>query len=274
MSGRVSGPVRTVRIWALLAAAALRAQLRHRADLAFCVLGGLAFQGVGLAVVGTLLARFHTIGGWRPGEIMLLYGLRLTAHGLWTVPFAQLLNVDQAIQQAELDRYLTRPAGVLVQLLTRQLAPVSLGDLAGGLAVLAVALPATRLSRSPALVGYLLLALAGAALLEASLHLVTAALAVRLAHTTALTLTTDNLFNTFGNYPLRIFGPGLRWALTAAFPLAFAAYFPAAALLGRDGELWVPPTVAWAAPAAGVLLVAVAYRFWRYQLAHYASSGS
>jgi ABC-2 type transport system permease protein len=81
------------------------------------------------------------------------------------------------------------------------------------------------------------------------------------------------VFSTAGNFPLRIFNAGARFAFTFLLPLAFVAYLPTTVLIGRTGELSVPVWLAFLAPLAGVLLFLAAYRLWRYQIRFYASSG-
>jgi ABC-2 type transport system permease protein len=270
----VSDGLKAFRTWRLLALAALRAESHHRANFVLGILGGIALQCAGLAFIGTILSRFGALGGWSLPELMLLYGMRLTAHGLWTVPFSQLLSIDYAVREAEFDRYLTRPANPLIQLMTRRMPLTPVGDILGGLAVLATALALNDIRWTPLLVLYLVLAIVGGALVELSFQLATSAIAFRLLSTASVKITIDNVFNTFGNYPIKIFGPVARWGLTVVFPLAFAAYLPTSILLGRGGELWVPPWIAWGAPVVGAALFALAYTTWRSQLDHYSSSGN
>lgn len=270
----VSPALGAFRTWRLLALAALRAESHHRANFVLGILGGIALQCAGLAFIGTILSRFGALGGWSLPEIMLLYGMRLTAHGLWTIPFSQLLQIDVAVREAEFDRYLTRPVNPLIQLMTRRMPLTTLGDILGGLIVLGIALGLNDIRWTVPLALYFVLALVGGALIEVSFQLATSAIAFRLLSTTSLKITIDNLFNSFGNYPIKIFGPVARWGLTVVFPLAFAAYLPASLLLNRAGELWVPAWLAWAAPAVGALLFVLAYAAWRSQLSHYSSSGN
>jgi ABC-2 type transport system permease protein len=51
------------------------------------------------------------------------------------------------------------------------------------------------------------------------------------------------------------------------------AYFPSTVLLGRTGELSVPPVLAYAAPLAGVCWFMLAVWVFRYELHAYQSSG-
>lgn len=262
-----------IRAYFLLLGAAYRAELQYRGNLFLMILGGIAYQGIGLAFIGAVLHRFGAIGGWGFTEIAFLYGLRLTAHGMWVVPFGQLNSIDLVVREGEFDRYLVRPANPLLQLLTRRLHLTAFGDLIGGVILLTTVSTIAPVDWSPLAVGYLLLALVGGALVEVSFQLAIAAGAFRMLTTNGLRIAVDQIFNTVGSYPMKIFSTGVRFGLTFALPLAFVAYLPATVLLGRTGELSVPEWLAYAAPAAGVALFAGAYKLWMHQTRNYTSSG-
>ena len=79
--------------------------------------------------------------------------------------------------------------------------------------------------------------------------------------------------NNYGNYPLTIFSGLSRFLLTFGLPLAFVAYFPAAVLLDRTGELSVHPAVAYAAPLVGAFWFMLALLLWRGEIDQYRSAG-
>ncbi len=65
----------------------------------------------------------------------------------------------------------------------------------------------------------------------------------------------------------------MEFLLTFGLPLAFMAYFPSTVLLGRTGELSVPPVFAYATPFAGVGWTVLAVCVFRSELLAYQSSG-
>lgn len=270
-----SRPVPAWRQYLLLLGAAWRAELQYRGNLVMVTVGGVLYQGVGLAFVWAVVAKFGHVGGWNMSEMAFLYGLRLTAHAAWTVPFNRVVGMDWAVQHGDFDRYLIRPAGTLTQFLTSGTSFQPVGDLVGGAGVLAAASVAAPVDWSPLAVLYLLAAIGGGALLECGLQLLLCGLTFRMLSTYALRLTLiDNIMNSFGGYPLRIFPSVIRFSLTFAVPLAFVAYLPASVLLNRTGELYVAPWLAAVAPVAGPLLFAIAYKTWYSQLKHYKSTGT
>ncbi len=61
-----------VRIAASLWAAGFRSTLEYRTDFVLMTLMGLVRQGVGIALLWVILARFQTIAGWTLGEVTFL----------------------------------------------------------------------------------------------------------------------------------------------------------------------------------------------------------
>ncbi len=273
-SGHDVRPVSGGRAYLLLLGAAFRAQFQYRGNLLLTLAGGVAYQGAGLAFLWVVVDRFGALGGWRPAEIAFLYGMRLTSHGLSVIFGNQLHNLDLCVRTGEFDRYLLRPAGELTQLLTRGVHLPAFGDLGLGLAVLAVAAPGAGIDASPAALLFLLLAVVGGTLVEGGCQLAVAAFSFRMLSTVGLRMFIDDVMNNFGTYPMKVFPPATRLALTFVLPLAFVAYLPAGVLLGRTGGLHVTPWLAFGAPLAGPLIAAAAHRLWRSQLRHYQGTGT
>lgn len=264
--------MRTIRIAATLAMAALRSELQYRGNF-FMMSAGVVYQCTGFAFIWTVLSRFGSIGGWNLGEVAFLFGMRLCAHGLWVAPFHRLADLDAMVQGGEVDRFLVRPLNPLVQLLTSKLWLGSFGDIVGGVIILCAASTVVDIRWSPGTVCYLAFALVGGALMEVAVQLAAAGLTFRLLSTKALRQMIDEVFNTFGSYPLKIYGARGQLLLTFVLPVAFVAYLPATVLLGRTDELQVAAVIAYAAPLAGAGAFWLAYRFWRRQLRHYQSAG-
>lgn len=266
-------PVPWWRAYLLLMGAAVRAQLQYRSNLLLTFAGGAAFQSVGLVFVWLVVERFGAIDGWSMAEVAFLYGMRLVSHGLWLVPCSQVYRIDAALRTGVFDRYLIRPGGPLVQLLTQRFQLEHVGDLVTGVVVLGAA--ASRLHMGWSFLGvvYLLLAVAGGAMIEGALQLAIASLSFRALSTQSLRMLIDSVFNNFGGYPMRIFPTATQFALTFLVPLAFVAYLPAGVLLGHSAGLHVSPWLAFGAPVVGPVLLLLAHRLWRSQIKHYSSSG-
>jgi ABC-2 type transport system permease protein len=254
-------------------AAGFRGQMQYRTNFVLQVTFGLGYQGTGIVFIWVVLNRFQSLAGWSLGQIAFLYGLRLLIHGLFVIFFGRLSDLDRQIREGKFDRYLIRPLPPLLQIMATEVRVSAVGDALGGLGLFLAANALVRVDWSPPAVAYLVLAIVGGCLVEAAIQLVIAGFSFRALNTRSLVFLVDNIFSSFGNYPLSIYGAGVRWLLTFGVPVAFVAYFPAAVLLGRSHDLAVPPLIAYLAPAAGILWFALAYQLFRHELRAYQSSG-
>ena len=257
-----------------MALTSLQAEFQYRANVIASIVGGFLYQLTGFIVVWIVVARFNGLGGWTLPEITFLYGMRLTAHGIFYLLFSQMFDLDRVLVTGEFDRYLVRPMSPLLQLFTRKLRVNCFGDLIGGVMLLAFAAAGAGIDWSPASGVLLVAAVIGGALIEGAVQVTMGSLAFRFLNIQAARVSTNEVFNIYGNYPVTIFPRVLEYLLTFALPVALVAYFPAATILGRSDELSVSPLLGWLAPLIGVALFTIAVRIWTRQSRHYQSSGS
>lgn len=253
--------------------ASVRSQLQYRANFLILIAMGLIYHGTGFAFIWVVLTRFESVGGWTLGEIAFLYGLRLLIHAIGFLVSGQIRYLDEQIRRAQFDRYLIRPLSPLRQIISQGVQVNVFGDLLGGIGLFLVALTMVDVNWTAAAVVYLLLAIIGGALLELGLDLMIATLALRVLNVQSLFFVLDTFFSDFGNYPLKIFGGMVQFLLTFGLPLAFMAYFPSAVLLGKTGELNVPPIIALIAPLVGACWFTLAVYVFRSELRNYQSAG-
>jgi|SRR5690625_1305640 len=245
----------------------------HRINLGLTFLASAAVQGTQLAFIGVLLGTFGTIAGWDVAEVAFLYGLRLTAHGVCTVNFGQHRASANVIRDGTWDRFLLRPAGPLLQLLTRHFSPGTIGDIVLGVAVLGSAATQVDVDWSPILLLYLAGAAIGGGLVEAGLQIGISGLDFRWGPTVRVKDTVDRVLTDFGAYPMTIFGVAGTWLLTFLIPLAFMAYLPATVILDHSDELVVPLWLAQVSPLAGLVSLAMGIALFRLLSRCYTSPG-
>lgn len=268
-----SAPPSSLRQYAILLRIGLTSAMQYRADFAMTAIGAICYEAVSLAFVGVIVYAFGSIGGWSLVEVAFVYGIRSMGHALHGVLSGQLWATDGVVRQGEFDRYLLRPINPLMQLMTRRFQVTAVGDIVFGLAVLTITAVTAPVSWSVGLIAYLIVAVLGSAFLESAVMLTLASLTFRLLVSVPLLRVADTVFVTFGPYPISVLPRAAAYLLTFVLPLAFAAFFPAAILLGRTDDLFVPTWVAVASPAIGLLLYAAAVAFFHRQMRHYSSPG-
>lgn len=253
--------------------AGLRGALQYRTDTLIVIAMALVFQGTGFAFAWVVLIRFEAIAGWSLGQIAFLYGLRLIVHAVAGVLAGPFFGLEWQVRSGQFDRYLIRPVSPLLQFMTQSVQVSVLGDLLGGVAIFLAANALTDIAWTLPAVGYLLLAIAGGAMVELAIRILIGALTFRTLTSAPFLYLSDSVFSTYANYPLTIFGSVLAWVFTFLVPLAFLAYLPATVLLERTAELQVSPAFAYAAPVAGVLWLVLAVRVFNSQIGSYQSAG-
>ncbi|HEV2066033.1 MAG TPA: ABC-2 family transporter protein, partial [Thermomicrobiales bacterium] len=82
--------MRRLSILRAMALTSLQAEFQYRANVIASVIGGFIYQLTGFVVVWIIVDRFEALGGWTLPEITFLYGMRLTAHGIYYACFSQM----------------------------------------------------------------------------------------------------------------------------------------------------------------------------------------
>ncbi|HEY9292176.1 MAG TPA: ABC-2 family transporter protein [Microlunatus sp.] len=258
----------------VLMRAALRAALQYRTSFISTIVGGLVFQGTQLLFIGVLLAKFGVIGGWGFSEIALMFSIRLAAHACYVVPFGNLFQIDWLVRQGEIDRMLMRPVNVWLQIVFARFPLMAVGDGVLGLGATIIFSINAPIDWSAGKIIFLVLAILGGGLAETGIQTFLCGLNFPLGNTAALRVLADDLLVRFSGYPLTIFGRFGLWSLTFIFPMAFIAFLPTAALLGRLDEVPLPAWLAYASPAAGALIFVLGYLFFVRMTRHYSSPGN
>ena len=266
--------MRMAALCASLVTASIRGQMQYRLNFLIDVGFGLVYQGVGFLFIWIVVGQFEALGGWGLAEITLLYGMRLTSHGLWVVSFSRMYAIDRIVRQGEWDRFLLRPMPVVAQLMFTQLRIASLGDLLGGVVLLTAALAQIEVDWTPAKVALLVAAVIGGAMLDGAFQMGPASLTFRTLESRSFRFLFDDMFNLFGGYPTSIFRPVPKAILTWVVPIAWVAWVPATVILDRTDELPFPAWVAWCSPLLGVAAISVAAWLFLRESRHYQSSGS
>ena len=263
-------------VYLRLAAASVRATTRRPAYLAVRTVAAGLIVVLELAGVVLLLDRFGSIGGWRPAEVVLLFGLAFAAQGL-ALMFGNSLEADKVselVRRGTFDQVLTRPASPLGWVVASYVDTRFLGRLVAGAGAVAWAADRAGVAWTPGRAGLAALAVICAAAIIFGVLLAAAGF-------TFVTVQGSEAVNVLvyggtylASYPMQIYGSALRFLFVWLVPLGLAIYVPALGVLGRAGPPGLPAWLAWlAAPAAGAFL-AVGGLVWRAGIRHDVGTGS
>lgn len=263
------------RLYLRLIGMQMRAQAQYKVSLLIEIITHLLVTGSELLAILIMFSAFPRLGGWRVGEVALLYALTTISFGLAELIGAGIDLFPETIRRGDFDRVMLRPAGVLAQVIGSDFRLRRLGRITqGGLALLVALRLLPGLAWTPLKLVVLLMGLLTCAAIFMAVLLLGATLCFWTVETTELT----NILTYGGrevlSYPLTIYTQAMQRFFLFVVPLAFGAYVPACYLLGRPLPLGLPRDAVFAAPLAALVFGAVAALAWRYGVRHYQSTGS
>lgn len=117
----------------------IQVALEYRAAFISQMLGMMANDAIYFTFWVLFFNRFHSVGGWRLHEMLLLFGVVSTALGLAIYFCGNALLLGQIISNGQLDYYLALPKGVLPHVLASRSITSGAGDIAFGLVTFCLA---------------------------------------------------------------------------------------------------------------------------------------
>ena len=256
--------------------ATVRSLMQHRVSFFMQLLSATLITLVEFGALVLVLQRFDGVGGWSIGEVAMLYGLVGSSFKLLETVGAGLDPHDfgEQVRLGRFDQILLRPAGLMTQVLAGKFDLHRVGQVIEAFLIFGVGVALAGVVWTPAKLAYLPLVFLGQMAFFAGLYLIGSTI-------TFWTVDSIEAMNvlTYGgqemmSYPMHIFQPWLRRTFTYVIPAIFLNYYPALYLLDRPDPLGLPGWSPFVAPLVGMTVLAAAWRFWRFGLRHYGSTGS
>jgi ABC-2 type transport system permease protein len=249
----------------------IRARLQYREALVLAWISqSFGYLGA-YGAIWIIASRFEEIGGWSWPELALLLGFHILGYALGaSLTFVQLRQVEDLVHLGNFDMLLVRPLSPWVYLTFSGINVEYGGHIVVGVSFVAWSLWATNAAWSPSFALLLISSVLSAAILTAAIMTIIGASALLVGRSRHM-FTIYFSFWELSRYPVTIFPGAVQTMLFTVAPLAFMAYVPVSALLGKETLLGD-----WAAPLsilAGPFMAAVSCAFWTYCLKRYRGSG-
>jgi ABC-2 type transport system permease protein len=252
----------------------LLTMLEYRANFLMWAGFTVIYHGTAIVALWVTLRNFPSINGWDFRQTAFMYGLWMLGHALNNTIFFTVGSVPEFVREGRFDRFLIRPLDPLFQALTvpQQIWP---DELVLAIVYFSLVVPFAGVRVDWVLLCYVPLVALGGALIDFGINLAIATASFWFVRIDTLRWVVMSLEQEFSRYPISIYQRGVRVVLAFVLPFAFMNYFPATFLLHKaEDGLHLNPAVGLLTPLVGLLVLTVAYAFWRIGLNRYQGTGS
>jgi len=264
--------VEAVRRYGDIAGLWVRATMAYPASFWMMTLGGGVITGLDFVGLWIMFANVDRLGGFGLTEVGFLYGATGLGIGLADLVVGSVERLGTQIRMGRLDAMMTKPVPLLVQVCADQFALRRLSRILQAGAVFAWAGWYVDWTAPRAVVA--LGMVASGAVMFFCLFVLFACIQFWTSDASEVANAFTYGGNTITQYPLTVFPKELVLGLTFLVPLAFANWYPALYILGRDDPFGMPSWLQFASPLAALVLVGLTALVWRTGVRHYTSTGS
>ncbi len=261
---------RYLRIYALYFKQYLKTRLIYHSDTYLGLLGRFIEVGISIAFLGLLFTQVETIYGWTFNEMLFLAGFGGIVMNLHHIFFLNTYKFgENYVITGDFDRFLVRPLNPLFQLYADGVNDSNIAKLIGSIAMVIYSGTQLGIEITVFKLVYAVPAIISGILIFGAIYLAASTGAFWLGKSQQIIWVLFNLSD-FRKYPYGIYSSGIQILLVTLIPFAFATFFPATVFLekGSWGKMQLLSLV------AGPVFYLIAYRFWKFGITRYSSTGS
>lgn len=258
----------SIRLYGKFLAIHIKSAMAYKASFFFTCIGHMLLSLNAFWGVTFMLGRFGSIGGYSLPVLALCYGVIIMSASMAECFGRGFDMFARVLSQAQFDRILVRPRGLMFQVLCQDMKPANFSRILQGAAMLAYGIHASAVDWTIGKVLTLAAMVLCGGLVFFGFFVINAALCFfTLEGLEVINILTNGTVE-YGKYPFSIYGKGVLWVLTLLVPLALVQYWPLEYLLNR-GPWWYGLL-----PLAALLFLLPCGWLWRYGVRHYRSTGS
>lgn len=251
-----------------------KSRAEYRAGFFFGLLANFYCYFITYATYWVLVQGLGNIDGWDFSDLSILYGLSLLTYSIsGTLIWYTVYHLGETITTGGLDIYLTRPLGVLRQLIFQRFGDTFLGQIAVTVIFLVAAFVDKLDQMTPLLLVYLIFSIIGGVLIQSGAMILIGSISFWTNRSAAIGEIFYYDFRSITQYPLSIFPKWIQYILTYIFPWAFINYYPALILLNK-AEQPSDLVLGMLSPVVGALFLLFSLFVFHMGLRKYSGAGS
>ena len=226
------------------------------------------------ATYWVLVSGIGGIGGWEFEDLSVLYGLSLLTYAVsGTLVWYTLFHMGQAITSGKLDMYLTRPCGVLLQMIFQRFGDTFLGQIIVTIIFLIMAFINKAEVMTWYKIIYLMFAVVGGILIQTASMILIGSLSFWMLRSSEFGEIVYYDIRSMTQYPLCIFPQWIQFVLTFIFPWAFINYYPSLILLNKVENI-MELVLGLMTPIVGILMLVLSLWVFKMGLRKYSGAGN
>lgn len=253
----------------------LKSTLEYKFDRTFITIAIFCREMISVAVMYLILVRFVHIKGWEYNEMFFLYSFLFLSYSVFVIFFAGMRDFAGIIYSGEFDRYLTRPLGLMYQIIASKIDfSAAFGHGAVGIILFVNTAFSVDINWNAFNIVYYIVMLFSGAVIQASIFLFASCFSF-------WTIKTDNLRNMlffnarrFSGYPISFYPGLIQKLLMYVIPFAFVNYFPAQYFLKKSEATSFWSGYYYLTPVVGLVMFILVYAFWVQGVKRYSSTGT
>jgi ABC-2 type transport system permease protein len=247
-----------------------KSRLVYKTDFILGATSQTISMAVSLAFLTLVFTQIETLKGWTFNEMLFLTGFGGTVLFIQNMFFFNIIRLgEDYILSGDMDRILLRPLNPLFQIYADDIHDNNLPKIIANTALIIYSATQIGLNTTLLKILYAAASMTSGILTIAAIYLTFSTTAFWTGTSRSAIWLFFRISN-FRKYPLEIFSTIIQGLLVTLVPIAFASYFPASYLLGKEGfQTWKLIT-----PISGLIFYLLAYQFWKKGLSNYSSTGS
>ena len=261
---------RNIHMYFSLLKMTMRGILQYRVDFLMSLVSVVVLNGANIVQLSVISWRFHRLGSWEIGDLLVLYGIYMISWSIFSVFFRKLLRIGDEILSGSFDVYLLRPVSPFLQLVGGDINYTGLCDTLMGIALLVTGLSMSQVVWGAAQILWFLIFVVSGGVIVVCIRFMIACVSFWTLKAGALNSVFTQIYLLTQKYPITIFGTVFKVLVTGIVPIAFLNFYPTVFLMGKpDAPAWL----CMLSPVVALLLSGIAACMWRRGLRRYNSSG-
>lgn len=252
-----------------------KANFQYRLNSLMIALAVFCRESISIIAIYLIFSRFSTLNSWNMRELFFLYSFLFLSYSLVALFFTGIRDFETMVYEGELDRLMTRPLGLLYQVIAGKADyAATIGHGLIGIMLFCASAYSVQIEWTLTKIVYLITVIIGGVLIQASFFMIASSFSFWTIKTTNIKNLLFFNMRRFSAYPLSIYPFFLRILLIYVIPFAFVNYFPAQFFLKKNDAMIIGGIYQHLTLVVGIIMFLLSHLLWKQGVKRYTSVGN